>query len=263
MKKKNLLIVCIILLLLLGIGCYFFLSRKKESGVNNQEFIKNNEVREIYEWTKPSLESGVICLGWFYQNPYSNHSFYDRISIVLVGYGNAHKNELNENVLKELTNEERNSVLSTYQYYISGKVIRDKMKEFFNEKVEYFDDGKQYHTWYYHEKSDLFLLKEMEKVPYNFETKQEVFSYEEKNDTITLKVVKAEYDENSKKIYRYIFNQETFVLEQDPKTFEFTKENINQFPQLEYIFKKNKKGHYYLSDIQNLNFKDDFENCNA
>ena len=264
MKKKNILIICIIVLLLVGLGCCFFLLNKKESGVDNNEFIKNNEVREIFEWTKPSLKSGVICLGWYYQNPYSNHSLYDRIAIVLIGYGDAHKKELNGNVLRSLMNEERNTLLDTYQYYITGSEVRDKMKEFFNEKVDFFDDGKQYHNWFYHEKNDLFLLKKTEEEEFKyFRTKQEVFSYEEKKDTISLKVVKADYDDYDKRFYRYFFNTETYVLEQDPKTFEFTKDNINQFPQVEYIFKKNKKGHYYLSDIQNLNFQDDYENCNA
>ena len=46
------------------------------------------------------------------------------------------------------------------------------------------------------------------------------------------------------------------------ENYKFTDENVNKFPQLKYTFKKNKNGKYYLSDIVNLNFEEDYENCN-
>ena len=36
---------------------------------------------------------------------------------------------------------------------------------------------------------------------------------------------------------------------------------LDKFPQLKYIFKKNKDGNYYVSDIINLNYEEDFEKC--
>ena len=92
-------------------------------------------------------------------------------------------------------------------------------------------------------------------------------------DEINLTVVKAEimpYTETIygkekitqyEGIYRYI-NNNSLVFKGNTETFKFTDENVNKFSQLKYVFKKNNAGKYYVYDIVNLNFEEDYTECN-
>ena len=107
---------------------------------------------------------------------------------------------------------------------------------------------------------------------YSGDIVQQIIDYNETEDEINLTVVKAEilsstetiYDDEVitqyAGIYRYI-NNNSLVIKNNTENFKFTDENVNKFPQLKYIFKKNKDGKYYVSDIVNLNFEEDYEEC--
>ena len=65
-----------------------------------------------------------------------------------------------------------------------------------------------------------------------------------------------------KGIYRYVNDTNTLVYKNvDEEDFHFTEDNIDLFSQIKYVFKKNEYGKYFISDIINLNFEQDFEKC--
>ena len=263
-KARDIMIILILILiiLLLGYGSYsFLLSQVKEKQEEEKEIgpIKNKEVREIYEWMKPSLDSNTICLGWFYQNPFQNHTLHDRVSLVLLHYGDSQKKEIDSTFLSSL--EENRELLSNYQYYVSGDTIRDGMKKIFNEAIEYFDDQAEYLSWYYQSDIDMFLLKEKTENLLPITYHQEVIQYEQKDGKIMVTVAKAEFSESKQKIYRYYYKPESLVYDSYTEEFDFTKDNVEQFPQVQYVFQQ-KDGHYYLEDIINLNYFEDYEQCN-
>ena len=148
------------------------------------------------------------------------------------------------------------------------------MKLIFNIDVQKFDDNANYYAWDY--RSDVNAFVEIKGGgAYQAEPIQQIIEYNELNDEINLTVVKAEILSSCQKIigangetikpagaYRYVNNSNTLVLENITDDFKFTKENVSKFPQLKYIFKKNDNGKYYVSDIVNLNFEEDFESCN-
>lgn len=133
------------------------------------------------------------------------------------------------------------------------------MKLIFNIDIQNFSNDKSYGTWTYNVSTNAFISGNGGG-GYDAEPIQQIIEYNELNDEINLTVVKAElsYDNN---VYRYVNNPNTLVFENITDNFEFIKENVNKFPQLKYIFKKNNDGKYYVSDIINLNFEEDFVNC--
>ena len=229
-----------------------------ETTIDNIE-IKNSEVKELYNYVQASLNSNYVCLGYFYQNPFKNHTLEDKISLVLINYASNYKKKIDDNFLQKISQNERDLVKNSGEYYIDIDDVKDGMKLIFNIDVQKFDNNANY-AWNY--RSDVNAFVEiMGGGGYDAEPIQQIIEYNELNDEINLTVVKAElgYDDN---VYRYVNETTTLVYENASDNFKFTKENVSKFPQLKYIFKKNDNGKYYVSDIVNLNFEEDFESCN-
>jgi len=229
-----------------------------ETTIDNIE-IKNSKVKELYNYVQANLNSNYVCLGYFYQNPFKNHTLEDKISLVLINYASNYKKKIDDNFLQKISQNERDLVKNSSEYYIDIDDVKEGMKLIFNIDVEKFNDDSNY-AWDYRSDANAFI-EIMGGGGYNAEPIQQIIEYNELNDEINLTVVKAElgYDDN---VYRYVNETNTLVYENATDNFKFTKENINKFPQLKYIFKKNDNGKYYVSDIVNLNFQEDFENCN-
>lgn len=243
-----------------------------ETTIDNVE-IKNSEVKELYNYVQASLNSNYVCLGYFYQNPFKNHTLEDKISLVLINYASNYKKKIDDNFLQKIPQNERDLVKNSSEYYIDVNDVKNGMKLIFNIDVQKFDDNANY-AWDY--RSDVNAFVEIiGGGGYEAEPIQQIIEYNELNDEINLTVVKAEILSSSETnigangetikpagAYRYVNNSNTLVLENITDDFKFTKENVSKFPQLKYIFKKNDNGKYYVSDIVNLNFEEDFESCN-
>ena len=221
--------------------------------------ISNSEVKNLYDYVQPSLISSSVCLGYYYQNPFKNHRLEDKISLVLINYAGKYRKKIDSNFLNRVSQSDRELVANNSKYYIESSVVKEGLKFLFNIDVDKFDDNANY-TWDYRSDANAFV-EIVGAGDYQAEIVQQVIDYKELNDEINLIVVKAElgYDNN---VYRYVNKENTLVYSNIADSFKFTEENINKFPQLKYIFKKNNNGKYYVSDIINLNFESDFEDCN-
>ena len=220
--------------------------------------IKNSEVKELYKYVEANIHSNYVCLGYFYQNPFENHTLKDKVSLVLMNYGyNKYEKEIDDEFLKKISPSDREHIKVNRVCYIDADIIKNGMKIIFNIDISNFEETN-YYNWEYRKDVDAFLLVGGGGT-YPAFLVQQIIEYNELDNEINLIVAKAEIDDDN--IYRYVNNQDSLVYENYNGDFKFTKENVNKFPQLKYVFKKNENGNYYVSDIINLNFEEDFENC--
>jgi len=226
--------------------------------------IKNSEVKELYNYITASLNSNNVCLGYYYQNPFKKHNLDDLVSLVLINYGQDHIKTFNEEFLKEFNENDRNSIKTNSDHYIEANVIKQGMKKIFNIDISEFKEKTEtnyYYSGYYYRKDVNAFINVFGGGGYGAEVVQKIIKYQELNDEINITVVKAELGYDDDHVYRYIYNKKTKVFENATDNFQFTNENIERFPQIKYVFKKNNTGQYYVSDIINLNFEEDFEEC--
>lgn len=282
----------IILLLLFGIlifilGCfggYFFydkLNNNTYNDVNNNTVnqtdnideivIDNTEIKELYNYTQASLNSNYVCLGYFYQNPFKNHSLIDKINLVIINYGKNYQKEIDDEFLLKINEEDRELVRNSSEYYVDANAIKKGLKLIFNIDIDNFDENENYY-WDYRKNIDAFISISGGG-DYDGEIIQRIIDYKELDNEINLTVVKAEiltspimFNNGEKTlptgIYRVISNENSLVYENMSKDdFKFTRENIDKFPQIKYVFKKNDNGNYYVNDIINLNYEEDYVAC--
>lgn len=272
-KSKNLLILLIIFIILtLLLGGYILYDKviikdefKTEESNNNSNpnesetiikevTIKNSEIAELYKYVQSSSKSFNVCLGEFYLKPFKNHLLSDKVSLVLINYAENFKKPVDNSIAEKLNSQYGND------YYIESEIVKNGMKYLYNIQIDNFDNKANY-AWEYNSDLDLFL-----DIPgggdIGAKIVEKIIDYNELDNEINLTTVKAEigYDTNS--VYRYYNDENTLVFKGLGDSFTFTEENVNKFPQLKYIFKKNEKGSYYLYDIVNLNFEEDFIDCN-
>lgn len=238
---------------------------KKETPLKEME-IKNSEVKKLYEYTQASLKSNYVCKGYYYSNPFKNHTLEDKISIVLINYAENYKKEVNDKFVQQLSKEEQDEVkMMASEYYVSPDDVKKGMKLIFNIDINEFDAEKSYSGYVFLSKSGVFVQKHGGGA-YEDDIIQQIIDYKELSDEISLTVVKAEvnrYDDDGfpRGVYRTINKLNTLVYKDVTNEFKFTKENVSKFPQIKYVFKKNNNGKYYVSDIVNLNYEEDFYDC--
>lgn len=235
--------------------------------------IKNSEVNKLYNYVQASLNSNNVCLGYYYQNPFKNHTLKDKISLVLINYVDNNIKEIDNNFLSRIISNDREFLKVNYQYYVDENYVKNGMKTLFNIDVNEFSNEDNYGVWKYRNDAKAFV-QGSGGGDYEGKIIQQVIEYQELDNEVILTVVKAEILSSSQTIigedgetiksagvYRYVNKNSTLVFDNVTNNFEFTKENINKFPQLKYVFKKNDNGKYYVSDIINLNFEEDFVDC--
>lgn len=278
-SDKKIILICFLFGLVLALGSYIIYDKvknddsKKDNNstdtINDKNqnetksidniVITNSEIKELYSYVQPSLNSNYVCLGYFYQNPFKNHTLENKISLVLINYAQKYRKKIDDNFLQKIAANDRDMIKNSSEYYVDSNVVKEGLKLIFNIDVDKFDSNKSY-FWQYRSDADAFV-EVMGGGDYQADIVQQLISYNELDNEVNLTVVKAElgYDKN---VYRYVNNEKTLVFENNADNFKFTNENINKFPQLKYVFKKNENGKYYVSDIINLNFEEDFEKCN-
>lgn len=277
-ENKNLVITLtsiLVILLLIGVA---FLLKKDNSDNNNttntssnnnildtitgtplEEInIENNEIKDLYNYLQPSIKEGV-CLGFYYTNPFSNHSNDDKVSIVLHNYATNYKKEITDDMWDKLPEEEKTLLKNNgVTKYVEENIVKEGMKLLFNIDIDKFDK-ETYANYTYNQDLKVFI-EGMSGSGYTANIKQQIIEYQESDDEINLTIVKADIKNNE--VYRYANKETTLVYKNiNYDNFVFTDDNISNFPQLKYVFKKNSEGKYYLSNIINLNFEEDFENC--
>lgn len=226
--------------------------------------IKNSEVKELYNYITASLNSNNVCLGYYYQNPFKNHNLDDLVSLVLINYGKNYIKTFDNEFLKKFNKNDQNFIKMNSDHYIEANIIKQGMKKIFNIDINEFkektESNNYYHRYYYRKDVDAFI-NVFGGGGYEAEVVQKIIKYQELNDEINITVVKAELGYDDDHVYRYINNKTTKVFENATDNFQFTNENVEKFPQIKYVFKKNNDGQYYVSDIINLNYEEDFEEC--
>lgn len=276
-KKNKFLIglICVFILLVFTIGLVIlynnFIQKSQRNNEKNDNknakvseniidniVIKNEEINVLFNYVQPNLNSNYVCLGYFYQNPYKNHTLTDKVSLTLINYAAKQKKKIDDNFLKKINLSDREFIKNSSDYYIEANIVKEGLKLIYNVDIDKFDDNENY-VWNYREDANAFV-EIISGGDYQAKILQQIIDYNELEDEINLTIVKAELGYDGK-VYRYINNKNTLVYN-NSNNFKFSKENIDKFPQLKYIFKKNAKGNYYISDIINLNFEEDFVDCN-
>lgn len=291
MEKKNTgLIILIIILSVLVVGLSGFVIYHKlfnnndvnggqnhDNGVEGTPIgnvvIENSEVKDLYNYVQASLNSNNVCLGYYYQNSFKNHTLEDKISLVLINYANNYIKKIDDEFLSKIPEGEREFIKVNYLYYVDENYVKEGMKTIFNIDIDLFNDENNYGVWKYITDAKAFI-QGFGGGDYSAKIIQQIIEYAEIEDEINIVVAKAEIlpssqtiiDENGQKtksagVYRYMNKNNTLVFENVTYDFRFTKENVDKFSQLKYVFKKNDNGKYYVSDIINLNFEEDFVDC--
>jgi len=222
--------------------------------------IKNAEVKKLYEYVKADLDSNYVCLGWYYQNPYKNHTLKDKVALALINYAGDYEKKIDADFLNRVNKIDGYRLEDNSLYYIEADVVRTGMKLLFNIDVNEFKDLDTYWLYTYRKEVDAFVSGNGGG-DYQAKPVQQIIEYNELKDEINLTVIKAElgFDNN---VYRYVNNEDTLVYKGiSMDNFKFSVLDVDKFPRIKYIFKKNSSGKYYLSDIVNLNFTEDFERC--
>ena len=177
----------------------------------------------------------------------------------MINYAVKYKKDIDDAFLQKIPQEDRELVRNSSLYYIEPGVVKEGLKLLFNIDIDKFDDNGIY-AWDYRSDVDAFVHI-AGGGGYMADIIQQVVDYNELDNEINLTVVKAEVD-SSGNVYRYVNNGNTLVYKTLVEDLRFTDENVDKFPQLKYVFRMNSDGKYYVSDIINLNFENDFEECN-
>lgn len=272
-----LIIILIAIVLAGGLGLYVGkYNNAQNNNEQNQEkdinniVIKNQEVKDIFQYVRASLKGGNLCLGMYYYNPYENHDVLDKIDLVLLNY--ATSNKIDDKFLSNFNSDDAYDIKWSHTHYKKADEVRKGLKYLYNIEYNDFSNFKS-HEYIYLGEVDAFV-DVMGSGGYR-DLVEQVIDYNELDSEINLTVVKAEvrtvveYMGTNKDtvypkgIYRNIYDKNTLVYENmSMEEFKFTKENIDKFNQLKYIFKKNNEGKYYLSNIINLNYQQDYTKCN-
>ena len=230
-------------------------NKEQEKGTIHNIIIKNIEVSKLYKYLQIREKSFKKCFGDYYLNPISNYTIANKISVVLLNYGYESKKPLDEEFYKRLTSE----INSIGEYFIEASVAKTGIKKIFDIDVDEINPNNNYYPFVYNEEAEAFIL-----MPYGGEkqatTKEQIIEYKELDNEINVTVVRADLGLDGN-VYRNITNESTIVYDESVTNFEFTLENIDKFPQIKYVFRKNNSGNYYLHDIVNLNYHSDFANC--
>lgn len=224
--------------------------------------IKNAEVSKLFEYVAARFDVYRSCVGFYYYNSFKNLAVDEKIMILLTGdYADDNQILINEETIKKLSANDREFVSGRSYAYIDADLIRTGMKSVFNIDVKEFKTGDDvYGLWTYLEESDVFVNGSGGggKPWY----KEQIIKYNELANEINLTVAKVDFgvrvSDDIEDAYRSASDESTLVFENVPyEKFKFTKENVDKFQQLKYIFKKNSRGKYYLYDIVNLNYTND------
>lgn len=212
-SKKLIILVCLLSILVLALGGFILYDKvfsnqeqkptEKPNIIDNNNsnnqivetpinniVIKNSEIKELYSYLQPSLNSNNVCLGYFYQNPYKNHTLADKVSLVLINYAEKYKKKIDDTFLEKIPQSDRELVKNSKEYYIESSVVKEGLKLIFNIDIDKFDDNANY-SWDY--RSDVDAFVEIDGGGnYDVQIVQKIIDYNELNDEINLTVVKAE-----------------------------------------------------------------------
>ena len=216
--------------------------------------VKNEEVKSLLSYVESSIKSNNVCLGDYYLKQYSKHTLNDKIALVLLNYAK-----------EETLTSDQEKTASSYgvpqgSKYVTLETVKEGLKKLYNIDLNESEikDGSDYGKSVYVNK--IGFIKLGGGGDYPAVQKQAVIGYEETTNAITVTVVQAELGLDGN-VYRYANKPETLVLSNATTSFEFTKENVKLFPQVKYTFTKNESGNYYLNNVENLNFTEDFVDC--
>ena len=208
--------------------------------------IANSEVKKLYKYVKASADNNFCEVGNYYNNPFKIDDDY-LIELALYRYA---------------IKEDPNYHASQMGASVSEDYVYEGLKYLFNINKEdiTFVNEKQYGHSSYSNSTKSFIIGTNSGFGLSYTTL--LYGYEEKDDGIYLREVKAEGGSNDGGIFRYEFKKSTYTYDlKDFSNFYFTEENKDSFEQIEYVFKKNDEGKYYLSAVNNLNFIEDTESC--
>ncbi len=217
--------------------------------------IPNNEIKELYDYVKVDQPENSVCFINYYIKHFDKTNINDLVDIVIKRYGEKYSQEITNEVLNKFDVEERDFIKNNSMYYIKGEVIRRGMKEIFDINISKLEQHPSSINWGYSEEADIYV-DGSGGGGYDGYFYSQIIDYKVENDNVYITTVKAELHENNN-VYRYSNDENTLVYK-NVKDFKFTKENIKLFPQIQYVFKKNNAGEYYVYDIVNLNFQKDF-----
>lgn len=267
---------------------------ENNDGSNNQDEIKelfswsnpnfvipDSEINKLYNYVKSDLSYTWwdVCFMNYYQNPFDKNNMSELVSIVAQVYAKPYISNITPDLVNHLSSSTR-SLIEYSDVYVDGNIIRRGLEEIFNvdtSKVNFatLNNYPESFGYNYIEEADMYVND-----PgggggsYDAVQIQQIISYQKNENKINMIVVKAEINDSEidinngesivpAGIYRYFYNADTLVYKNMiSNDFTFTKENVDKFPQIKYVFRKNDSGKYYVYDIINLNYQNEYASCN-
>lgn len=222
--------------------------------------ITNTEVEKLFSYVV--FDGPITQVGNYYENPFSSYSNKDKIELAITKYTllkfrKEITTELDTSIIKELESENKYEIPDNLEAYIELTDVKDSIKYLFNmdltdNEILSYGELRTCPISVPVESLKLFGLFSACGGDYGRDIVQAITDYKETSNEITVTTVKAEQGYEDDKIY---YNKTKVIYDNlDIENFEFTNENIELFPQLKYVFKKNNSDKYYLYDIVKLNF---------
>ena len=269
-KNKNKKVIVILgLLLLIGIcvGGYYIANKKPIETKNQKEIlfekeIKNEEIEKLFEAIGGNMQTYQSSVTPLMLGNLSQFTDEQRLNLLLkFNYENM-VGDLTDEMISKVSSNDKQSIQTfanpSYYKYLTRESIRKSLKEIFNRDVsDFLDRLGDCPFFVYIPSLDGYVLS-MDcggmYGPYALENF--IYDYKETENEVTISVVYVFHDEQNNEYARYEDGKYKIVYESE-NDFKFTEENIKQFNRLEYQFKKNSNGKYYIYDVVNLAFSVD------
>ena len=255
-KKNNkttlILIGAVVLVLLSVLGTVLVmneLNKGKKPEVEEtlyleEKEITNSEVKELFDTLLNDFDEGV---------PNFNNENYQKLDLLLnskfLNYKKMTDSEFDK--YKKVLEEERGGVID--DEYVEKINLLDSIKNVFNLELSLDDvnnallEVESCPKLEYYDKDEIFVVSVACGGIYFGVNKSFVYNYEEKNDEV---IVDSLYylvyaDSEEEKIAN---TSELHLLEGDE--FKITENELNNYKKVEYVFKKNSSGTYYIDSMR-------------
>ncbi len=165
--------------------------------------------------------------------------------------------DLTEEMISKESSSDQKSIQSlanpSYYKYLTKESLRSSYQEIFNRDIASFSNHMGDCPFFeYIPSLDIYVLSTNCGGMYGpYAIENFIYDYQETESIITVSVVYVLHDAQNNEYARY---EDGFIktVYESEDNFKLTEENIELFNRLEYQFKKNDNGKYYVYDIVNL-----------
>lgn len=235
-------------------------STTDKSNNNNtliQKEITNEEVKQLFNAVGGNMNIRNCVFTPIGLGNLSQYTDTQKINLLLeYNYNNMIYDFTEETIATASINDQqqiKELISPNYYKYTTKQIISDKYKEVFNSDITKYENKFGSCPFFVYISSlDMYILSSNCGGMYGlYEIKNFIYDYEETSDAVVVSVAYAFYNTEDNTYSKYE-NDSLKVIYESEYDFEFTEDNIKLFNRLEYQFKKNENGRYYVYDILNM-----------